>query len=213
MAVFEGYLFSKLHLIGSKSEGVSYFLQLSDYEEVYVNKNAALWQPDEVLHPYLNQKVSIQGDVLQGALEYEEIGPLGNLGIRTDRQEGMEVELAAEPVIIHLSKVSDAPAIPLIMTLTATWSKRSVWHGFCPTSQIYDFWAEFNGKEIWRWSADRVFMPVLTQVVMTGQVPYHYSESWLISPEAISEPGTLMLNGIYIPTGQEDSLGIQIKVA
>ncbi|KIX13928.1 BsuPI-related putative proteinase inhibitor [Dethiosulfatarculus sandiegensis] len=211
MAVFEGYLFSKLHLIGSKSEGVSYFLQLSDYEEVYVTKKAVLWQQDEVLHPYLNQKVSIKGELVQGALQYEEISPLGYLGIRTDRQEGMEVELAAKPAIIYLPKEGETPFLPLTMTLSAIWTKRSVWHGLCPTSQIYDFWAEFNGKEIWRWSADRVFMPVVTQVVMTGHVPYHYSESWLIPPEAISEPGTLMLNGIYIPTGQEDSLGIQVK--
>jgi hypothetical protein len=38
MERFDGYLFSKLHLIGSKSEGPTYFLQQFDYKEYKGNK-------------------------------------------------------------------------------------------------------------------------------------------------------------------------------
>jgi len=38
MSEFHGFMFSKLHLIGSKSEGPRYLLQQFDYSEIHVAK-------------------------------------------------------------------------------------------------------------------------------------------------------------------------------
>ena len=44
MNEFHGFIFSKLHLIGSKSEGPNYFLQQFDYSELPLAKQAQLWR-------------------------------------------------------------------------------------------------------------------------------------------------------------------------
>jgi hypothetical protein len=61
MARFDGYLFSKLALIGTKSEGPSYFLQQWDYREIPVVKRSFPWKPDPELHRFLDRKVTIWG--------------------------------------------------------------------------------------------------------------------------------------------------------
>ena len=73
MALFYGYLFSKLHLIGSKSEGPSYYLQQWDYTEVLVQKKVHPWLPDPTLHKFLNQKVTIVGKVGPQGIHYYQI--------------------------------------------------------------------------------------------------------------------------------------------
>lgn len=58
---FQGYLFARLHAIGTKSEGPSYFLQLITGREVLVIKKAHLWEIDPTLHAWLGRKVVITG--------------------------------------------------------------------------------------------------------------------------------------------------------
>jgi hypothetical protein len=77
MANFNGYLFSKLGAVGTKSEGPVYFLQHFDSKNDYsILKHATLFQKDEMLHPFLNTKVSIVGDLVNGMIEYRSISPL-----------------------------------------------------------------------------------------------------------------------------------------
>ena len=73
MERFDGYLFSKLHLIGSKSEGPTYFLQQFDYKEYKVIKHAQLWEEDPELHKFLARKVTIEGAMSYSGIVYEKI--------------------------------------------------------------------------------------------------------------------------------------------
>ena len=70
MTVFNGYLFSKLAAIGTKSEGPKYFLQQADYHELVVCKKVEHWQKDPVLHPHLDFKVVIEGELLPDGIHY-----------------------------------------------------------------------------------------------------------------------------------------------
>jgi hypothetical protein len=73
MATFKGYLFSKLTAIGSKSEGPQYYLQQPDYHELVVRKKVQLWQKDPQLHPHLDSKVVIEGDLTSTGIIYTSI--------------------------------------------------------------------------------------------------------------------------------------------
>lgn len=73
MNSFEGYLFSKLAHIDTKSEGPVYFLQQFDEKELHVIKQANLWQEDRKLHPFLNKKVKIEGEMSPEGIAYTSI--------------------------------------------------------------------------------------------------------------------------------------------
>jgi hypothetical protein len=73
MEILEGYLFSKLAAIGSKSEGPQYFLQQFNYDELSIIKQAVPWQEDRNLHPHLNKKVKIEGTITPNGIEYTSI--------------------------------------------------------------------------------------------------------------------------------------------
>lgn len=73
MEKFDGYLFSKLDNIGSRSEGPKYFLQYFDYNESIVEKKVALFQKDPTLHEFLNKKVTIVGELGHDGIIYNKI--------------------------------------------------------------------------------------------------------------------------------------------
>jgi hypothetical protein len=73
MKTFEGYLFTKISLIGSDSEGPAYFLQLRDYKELPVEKNNGLWEEDPALHRFIARNVKIQGEIVEGNIRYDSI--------------------------------------------------------------------------------------------------------------------------------------------
>ena len=76
MKVLDGFLFSKLANIGSRSEGPEYFLQEFDLKEIPIVKKAHLWEEDRVLQKHLATKVTIRGRLVDGHLHYEEIHAL-----------------------------------------------------------------------------------------------------------------------------------------
>jgi len=74
MTKYVGFLFSKLHSIGSRSEGPEYFLQQKNYAEVPVVKGTTLlWKPDPELQKLLGSIVSIQGKMVEGRIQYEHV--------------------------------------------------------------------------------------------------------------------------------------------
>jgi len=75
MNEFHGFLFSKLHLIGSKSEGPTYFLQQFDYSEIAITKQTHLWEQDPRLQEHLGSKITIDGKLVSGCLNYEKVRP------------------------------------------------------------------------------------------------------------------------------------------
>lgn len=95
MAQFDGYLFSKLALIGTKSEGPAYFLQQWDYREFPVEKRSYPWKPDPQLHSFLNKKVTIAGVIGEGGIHYYRVTDLAEEAekLSPEQQEGLKVDL------------------------------------------------------------------------------------------------------------------------
>ena len=67
---FDGFLFSKLQAIGTRSEGPAYFLQKFDEKEVPILKHTMMWQADPALQKYLGTKVTIEGELAGDVLTY-----------------------------------------------------------------------------------------------------------------------------------------------
>ncbi|MCP4764122.1 MAG: hypothetical protein GY870_20280, partial [archaeon] len=66
----EGKLITKKTAVGTKSEGVMYYILPSDqyrerWEEVLVRKKTHLWQNDPQLHPFIGKMVKIKGDIIE----------------------------------------------------------------------------------------------------------------------------------------------------
>lgn len=66
----EGKLITKKRGVGSKSEGVVYYIlpidQYSErWEEILVRKKTHLWQNDMQLHPFVGKVVKIKGDIIE----------------------------------------------------------------------------------------------------------------------------------------------------
>lgn len=68
---FDGYLFSKLAAIGTKSEGPIYLLQQPDYSELPIQKHTQPWSEDPALHRLLGKKVTVHGARIGDSISYE----------------------------------------------------------------------------------------------------------------------------------------------
>ena len=215
MEIFDGYLFSKLDCIGSRSEGPKYFLQYFDYKEIVVIKQAHLWEEDPNLHRYLNKKVTIEGKLSSRGIIYDAVSEY------KPRREAvgenmLEVELRMETDILWVSKMpgGSQPAQCMGLTLLVRWPYRSIWRGLCPTTQLYDFWIEFNGKTIWRWSDGKMFAQVITPVSIPGGSDFHeFPEVWKINPDDIVSEGIYVARALFIASGQEVTKEFEIKFA
>jgi len=74
MAKFQGYLFSKLTAIGTRSEDTIYFLQQLDNKEILVLRTTdERFKPDPVLHKHLATKVVIDGILAEQGIKVEKI--------------------------------------------------------------------------------------------------------------------------------------------
>ncbi len=83
-----------------------------------------------------------------------------------------------EPVRISLFKLNISPS-PITFTY--------------PTSQRYDFIVTDFSGEVWRWSADRVFVPVVDTITLYPGQSRSYVETW---PQENSE-GSRVQPGMY----------------
>ncbi len=216
MARFDGYLFSKLHLIGSKSEGPIYILQRWDYSENPVIKKAELFQEDKNLHKFLGQKVTIEGTFGQDGIRYEKISDLSPKPQAKDVVEPhkLEVSLKLEHEVLHVDKMPPQPKPQgMNLTLLVKWPYRSIWHGMCPTSQIYDFFIEKDGKIIWQWSKGQMFLMVFTPVNIPGGDPVEFSVRWSFSSAEIQAEGDYLARAVFVASGQEATKAFQVKFA
>lgn len=105
MANFDGYLFSKLHAIGTKSEGPIYILQHWDYSENQVIKKAWPWEEDPHLHRFLDQKVTIEGTFGQDGIRYEKISKFSRVAEKVMVEpHKLEVELKLDSEVLWVNK-------------------------------------------------------------------------------------------------------------
>jgi len=215
MARFDGYLFSKLHLIGTKSEGPFYILQRWDYSEHPVIKKAMPWQEDPNLHKFLDKKVTIEGAFGQDGIRYEKISVLSSGPAMEQDLAGphnLEVSLKLEHEVLWVDKMPQQPKPQSMnLTLLVKWPYRSIWHGVCPTSQIYDFFIEKDGKIIWQWSKGRMFSMIVTPVNVPGGDPVEYSVRWSFSSDQIKTEGDYLARAVFIASRQEAARAFQAK--
>ena len=68
-----GYLYSKLSGIGTRSEAPIYFLQKFDKSEIQIKKRTMSFQDDPTLAAHLGTKVTVTGTVTGNALSYTSI--------------------------------------------------------------------------------------------------------------------------------------------
>jgi len=213
MATFEGYLFSKLQAIGTKSEGPLYCLQQWDYQELVIDKKTFPWQEDPSLHKFLNKKVTIEGALQANMILYENIkdwDPAKPLAA----ERYLQVDLSLERDIIYVHQ--DFPPQPGLcisfgMTLKVTNKYKHTWTGFCPTTQLYDFYIEKDGRLIWQWSRGKIFIPVITTVQVLCGVPQEYPVIWTFAPADIKEWGAYTARAVFIASGQEVSKNFKIE--
>jgi hypothetical protein len=211
MNKFEGFLFSKLHGIGTRSEGPAYFLQQFDYSELPIEKETLPWQEDPKLQKKLATKVMIDGKLISGTLHYDSIGAYKAM---PPGKKGLKVELKPETEDLWLNKMPPSPPLrPFKLTLEVQWPFKSIWSGMCPTSQHYDFFVEFKDQIIWRWSKGKFFSQIVMPVRIEGGSPYTFSETWTIDPAEIKSEGLYTVRGIFIPSGQESVKKVRIRFA
>ena len=72
---FDGFLFSKLQAIGTRSEGPAYFLQRFDDKDVPILKHTMMWQKDPALQKHLGTKVTVEGEMMGDVLTYTSVKP------------------------------------------------------------------------------------------------------------------------------------------
>jgi hypothetical protein len=217
MARFDGYLFSKLHLIGTKSEGPFYILQRWDYSEHLVIKKTMSWQEDPDLHKFLDKKVTIEGVFGQDGILYDRISALSwtrEMELDVAEPNKLEVSLKLEPKDIWVNEMSPQPKPQSMnLTLLVQWPYRSIWHGVCPTSQIYDFFVEKDGQIIWQWSKGRMFSMIVTPVNVPGGSPVEYEVRWNFSSNQIQAEGDYLARAVFIAARQEAATAFQVKFA
>lgn len=215
MGIFDGYLFSKLQCIGTFSEGPLYILQQFDYSEVIIVKTTELWEEDPELHKFLGKKVTVEGMLYGEGIHYVKISPL-KPHVAEEVERKLEVDLKLETDVLWVNK--QPPQKPPIkqsmdLALLVRWPYRSIWHGLCPTTQIYDFFIEYEGTIIWQWSRGKVFIPVLTPVSIIGNGPVEYPVTWHFSPDEIESEGTYTARAIFVASGQEVAKDFEVKFA
>lgn len=77
-----------------------------------------------------------------------------------------------------------------------------------PTAQLYDFWVERDGQPVWRWSADRSFASVVTEVDVPVGETRVFREVWpqtdaagrQVPPGAYAARGALLTGREPLPT-------------
>ena len=217
MPRFDGYVFSKLHLIGSKSEGPIYFLQQWDYTELAVVKKTMPWEQDPALHEA--RKVTIHGTFDKDGIHYDKVLELQppEPEVQKAREEAklnVDLRLGVDVLWVNKMPPTQSPEQQSMdLTLLVQWPHRSIWRGISPTSQIYDFSIEREEKTIWQWSRGRMFLMVVTPVVIPGGDPVEFPEVWRFDPNQIESEGTYTARATFIASGQEVSKDFEVKFA
>ncbi len=68
-----GFLFSKLGMIGSKSEGPAYYLQKFDETEIKIKKHVPFFRDDPALRKHLGTKVTVKGQMEGSEFNYSSV--------------------------------------------------------------------------------------------------------------------------------------------
>ncbi len=207
---FDGFLFAKLHLIGSFSQGPRYYLQPFEGKDIPIIKKVQLWMDDPVLHACLGQKIVLEGKIAKGengATQEEGIYYFHVLNQAEPLLMKLDLELKEDTLWIDKTP-GPTPKYPpqmksFTLKLSVTWPFKSVWKGECPTSQLYDFGIEDpDGKTIWQWSNCMMFRPETTKVQIPGGSPRAVKAPWYYFEDSIVKEGLYVAKAEFIASGQ-----------
>lgn len=110
-------------------------------------------------------------------------------GILTVLSTDKDNYTVGEPVRMSLVKVNVSP-YPITFTY--------------PTSQRYDFIVSGFAGEVWRWSADRFFIPVVETITLNPGESKSYVATWL----QVNQNGQRVPPGFYRVTGLNTATNI-----
>jgi hypothetical protein len=207
---YDGYLFSKLHLIGSKSEGPTYYLQKFDYKEFVVQKKVNLWENDPKLDEFLAKKVTIEGILNNNRIEYEALNDYTAPSGKPEEKLEVELKLSEDKLEINKKPPGTYPTQCLGLILRVKWPYRGIWEGCCPTSQLYEITIEFLDKIIWRWSENKFFAQAFTPIQLIGGRYYEFKENWIINPDDLVSEGSYTARALFIASAHEVTENFEI---
>ena len=87
----------------------------------------------------------------------------GPAALRLDLRADRPIYAVGQPVQLTLA-VTNPGLAPISLT--------------APSSQLYDFAVLRDGSEVWRWSADKMFLTVLTQLTISPGETRTFTERW-----------------------------------
>jgi hypothetical protein len=177
-----------------------------------VAKKVEPWEEDPKLHEFLARKVTIEGKYGPGGISYDEILPLQQ-PVQVEEKLKLDLILEADTLVVDQmpSPYPRKQTFDLMLLVTSLDPKG--WEGQCPTSQIYDFGIiDPKGKRIWQWSWGKVFLPVITPVIIPDEETVKYPETWVFSPFDIKSEGTYTAWARFIASGQEVSRNFEVKI-
>ena len=85
----------------------------------------------------------------------------------------------------------------VVLTLTVTNTGERPLRLMFPSAQVYDFVVRQDGREVWRWSRDKMFAMVLTEVLLLPGTSQSYSQPW----DQVDTDGKPVLPGAYEVVG------------
>lgn len=199
MATFDGFIFSKLTQIHSKSEGPAYFLQQWNYTEIPIIKNVEPCEDNSILNKYLGKKVTIKGVIEEAGIRYEELNEYDPLS----QKEELIIDVIVGANRICVPRGAAKERQHLVFLLAVDYPYRGIWQGVCPTDQLFDFFVEKEGEKIWQWSAEKKFSQVLTNVEIMGAKREYFVGVWEIYSENLPCAGTYSVSGVFLASRQE----------
>ncbi len=106
----------------------------------------------------------------------------GAAALRLDLQTDHAVYAVGQPVELTLAITNSGPD-PISIT--------------APSSQLYDFIVLKEGREVWRWSADKMFLTVVTRLTIFSGETRAFTERW----DQRDRDGRLVTPGNYRVVG------------
>jgi len=213
MALFEGYLFSKLMNIGSKSQGPQYYLQEKDYSETIVNKKCQPWQIDKQLHKNLDSWVSIDGKLYDNKIEYNNITQAQQTKSAIVEPVNLTVHTPANIIWVNKQpsigqRVSTSVKITSTITNTIDIPLYDSYGTPIPIEiEIYDS----LDKKIFTYPQDTI--QLVTNFYLPPKASVDFIAYWSIEADLFESECTCTIVSKYLPRKLEDKTSVDIKFA
>lgn len=213
MKDLEGYLFSKLHLIGSKSEGPVYYLQTPGYSEVKINKQALPWDKDKVLHDVLGSWVKITGECgSDGTISYSNVEQ--RIGVLRDaivEPVTIEILCLGNPIVVNKQPmIGERPRQSFMAQVIVTNTLDIVLEDYHSSPlPIQVSLKDPEGRSVVHFPEQVIWL--VSSIKLPPQTPVSYTVLVPIIPDKFTIEGEYSLTGLYLPRELEVSIPVEVK--